>query len=308
MYNEMREGFTMKETYLCFDLGGSSIKVALMTRNGDLEMTTSLLVPDSLDEMLETMHGLYQQHLYTHNIVGVTLSLPGAVDSKTGIIGSMSAIPYIHGPNWKALWKERYGLNISLENDANCAALGELYFGKGKDLKDFAYVVVGTGIGGALVVDGKLHHGKHNLGGEFGFMVIKQDPESIWSYEGAFGGLLYKASQLGYNITNGVELFDLASTEEPLQQLIQHFYKTTAIGLFNIHFMFDPEVIFIGGAISQRPGLVDQFNQALDVFASHPMITTRPVIEVGSLKQHANLYGALANYLIEYEGLTKGTS
>ena len=64
-----------------------------------------------------------------YDLKGIAISAPGAVDSKTGIIGGVSAIPYIHGPNFKEILKEKTGLDVAIENDANCAALGECWLG-----------------------------------------------------------------------------------------------------------------------------------------------------------------------------------
>ncbi|MCG6197958.1 ROK family protein, partial [Anoxybacillus sp. LAT_38] len=73
-----------------------------------------------------------------------------------GIIGGSSALPCIHGPNFKEVFGGATGLPVELENDANCAALGELWKGAGRHCRDIAFVIVGTGIGGAIVKDGRI--------------------------------------------------------------------------------------------------------------------------------------------------------
>src|SRR5699024_1216495 len=102
---------------------------------------------------------------------GIAISAPGAV-TDGGMINGGSAIPYIHGPNIKAMIETRTGLTVHIENDANCVALAEIWKGAAKTKKDVAVVVIGTGIGGALVKDGVIHKGGNLHGGEFGYMIL----------------------------------------------------------------------------------------------------------------------------------------
>lgn len=102
----------------------------------------------------------------------MAISAPGAVDSVVGTIGGSSELPYIHGPNFKVILNKMTNLPIEIENDANCAALGECWGGAAMDANDSAFVVCGTGIGGALIKDKKIHTGIHKHGGEFGYCFI----------------------------------------------------------------------------------------------------------------------------------------
>ena len=101
----------------------------------------------------------------------MALSLPGAVDSETGIIGGSSALDYIHGPNIKEELEKRLQVRVEMENDANCAALAEVWKGAASDVNDCCFIVSGTGIGGAVVKNKRIHKGQHLHGGEFGYMI-----------------------------------------------------------------------------------------------------------------------------------------
>lgn len=290
------------ETYACFDIGGSAIKVAVITETGEMIDKTMISVATSFDLMIESLVTTYKELKEKHGVSGIAISAPGAVDDKTGIIHGDSAIPYIHGPNWKEIFKDKLGLNISIENDANCAALGELYFGGGKQYKDIVYVVIGTGIGGAVVVEHQLLKGEHQHGGEFGHMIMERNPVRTWSELGAVGGLLYRAAKDGKAINNGRELFEQAQNDDYYQTLVKQFYEVNAWGIYNIQYTLDPQVVLIGGAISQRPDLIEHIERAMDDVMEATQTELRPNIAVGILKDDANLFGALAHYLVEYNG------
>lgn len=111
-----------------------------------------------------------------HIIQGVAISSPGAVNKNTGVIEGASALPYIHGFNIQSELETLFALPVSIENDANCAALAEVAFGAAKGCTTALLLVLGTGVGGAVVIDGKVHHGEHLLVGNLvicWWMILK---------------------------------------------------------------------------------------------------------------------------------------
>ncbi|MFR7444616.1 MAG: ROK family protein [Sellimonas intestinalis] len=92
---------------------------------------------------------------------------------STGVIGGRSAVLCIHGLSWTEELTRRFQVPSSIENDANCAAMAEVTFGNARGYKNLAFVVCGTGIGGAVVIDGKICCGANLYGGEFGCMVMR---------------------------------------------------------------------------------------------------------------------------------------
>ncbi len=132
-----------------------------------------------------------------HEISGVAVSCPGAV-SDQGIIYGSSAVRYLHGPNIKKCIEETLRLPVFLGNDANCAAYAELWDGAAQGLRDFMVMVIGTGIGGAIIKDGVLHKGAHLHGGEFGYMLLDPDSiedDSVWSRITSTKALVKKSSE-----------------------------------------------------------------------------------------------------------------
>ena len=146
------------ENLILIDIGGTTIKFGLNTGE-KLELLPAKKTPKTLPEFYQCLEETVNELKKQVPIKGVALSCPGAVDQKTGVIGGDSALPYIHGFDIRSELKKRFGLPVSIENDANCAALAEMASGAGKKVKDAIFLVIGTGVGGALVVDKKLHHG-----------------------------------------------------------------------------------------------------------------------------------------------------
>lgn len=162
------------ENYLAFDFGGTAIKYGVLNQKGDILEKGSFVTPkEDLGKIYEEIDKVYKNTKY--KISGLALSLPGAVNSDTGIIAGISAIPCIHGPNIIKDLEDKFSLPVEIENDANCAALAEVWLGEAKDNKDVAFVILGSGIGGALIKDKKLHKGNGLQAGEFGIMYYPKE-------------------------------------------------------------------------------------------------------------------------------------
>ena len=123
------------KNYLCIDVGGTSMKCAIIDDDANIIQQKSIKTPPTLEEMYQAMKECFDS-FKEHNPVGLALSMPGAVDSDTGVIGGASALDYIHGPNIKHDLEALLNVTVEMENDANCAALAEVWKGAGKDVDD----------------------------------------------------------------------------------------------------------------------------------------------------------------------------
>jgi glucokinase len=295
------------ENFMAFDIGGSSAKWSVINQNGEILKSGKFGIPDSKETFFNSLGNTTNEMKGKFDVKGIAISAPGAVDCETGIIGGLSAIPYIHGPNFKDILKELTGLNVEIENDANCAALGECWIGAGKENKDLAFVVCGTGIGGAIVKDKKIHSGIHKHGGEFGYCSISCELEvepkfTSWSQSGSTNALAKKVAKLKGledGSLDGVEVFELCNKgDEIALKEVNKYYFIMAVGIYNIQYTYDPEVIILGGAISERPEYVDEVNKRLDILMNSDLEgTIKPVIKKCEFGNDANKLGALYNYL-----------
>jgi glucokinase len=301
-----RRGHIMRN-FMVFDIGGSSTKWSVISEEGEFKESNKFTCPKAADEFFGELIKITNEMKKKHDVKGIAISAPGAVDSNTGLIGGISAIPYIHGPNFKEILKESTGINVELENDANCAALGECWLGAGKDSNDLAFVVCGSGIGGAIVKNKKIHVGIHKHGGEFGYCVmdyeLEGNPKFIsWSKAGATKALAENVAKLkGMDeaALNGEEVFELCDKgDEIALKEVDKYYFIMAMGIYNIQYTYDPEVIILGGAISERKDYVEEIIKRLDIMMNNGLEgTIKPLIKICKYGNDANKLGALCNYL-----------
>lgn len=288
----------------CLDIGGTSIKVAVSDREGNLKEKGFVKVEETFEALMGNIVEWINSMKEKYEIEGVAISSPGAVDTKTGIVGGASAVPCIHGPNWKEEILKRTSLKASIENDANCAALAEVFSGTAKGVSDMMFLVCGTGIGGAIVNDGKIHHGKHLHGGEFGYMLMEEEDGQFYNFSEVASTMSFvRRVRKHYNDESwdGVKVFEEAANgNEVCIEAIERFYKNLAIGIFNIQYVYDPEMILLGGAISEREDFIDRINKKIDEIMSKVEIAkVRPQVLTCTHKKDANLIGAVANFIKE---------
>ncbi|EOR26488.1 ROK family protein [Clostridium sartagoforme AAU1] len=237
--------------YACFDIGGTEIKSAAI--NGDLILNNYAIhkSKNDINYLLNLIEDVVNEYKNKFDIKGVCISAPGSVDTSSGIIYGFSALTCIHGFSWKDKLEERLGLPISIENDANCAALCELMFGNGREHNDFLSLVIGTGVGASIIKDRKIHYGASLFGGEFGFMITNQENNLYQTFsDNASVGSLVKRVRLALNNDSieGKEIFEMSKNGDKVcKEAIDNFYRNLAIGIYNMRFMYDPEIILIGG-------------------------------------------------------------
>ncbi len=278
------------------DIGGTTIKIATW-QNKQLTNKHAVDTPKTLAEFYQVLtREIKQIKKENPNIKGVGISSPGAVDKKTGIIGGSSAIPYIH--NFKIVdeLEKRFGLPVTIENDANSAALGELAAGSGKGCNSMAFFVIGTGIGGALIINQKVWHGAHLYGGEFGYMMIDNGQLSALASPVSMAQRYNKRT--GKKLS-GKDVFELADQGDKIAEQERHtLLHSLATAIFNIQHSFDPEKIVLGGGISNNPKLVPLLNAEIEkIRQGMPnLVTVKPELAVCVLKSEANLRGAVADF------------
>lgn len=295
--------------YIVFDIGGSSVKWSIMSKMGNILTKNKIKVADSADQFFEELSKIVNINKNKFDLKGIAISSPGAVDSITGIVGGASAIPYIHGPNFKEILKEKTGLDVAIENDANCAALGECWLGAAKEENDCAFVVCGSGIGGAIVKDKKVHTGIHKHGGEFGYCIVDYDKDGeekylTWSRVGSTSALARAIAQrkgLEEKDIDGLKAFQLYDEGDIIAvEEVNKYFRYMAIGIYNIQYTYDPEVIVLGGAISEREGYIESINEKLDeIMCSNTDGKIKPIVKKCIYGNDANMIGALYNLLNE---------
>lgn len=298
--------------YLVFDWGGTFLKYGLMNEEAEILEKGKVPSPskeDNKEIFLDTVNEIVQK--YRDRIEGMAISSPGIIDSEKGIIETVGVFPYLDGCHITKELEDRYLLPVSIENDGKSAALAEVWKGNLKDVKDGAVVLLGTGVGGGIVLDGKLRRGKDFFAGEFSSMCFNlsrpKDPGSYFASLGA-GGLVSKV--IGYmnldHECDGEEAFAYINEDDDnALAALKEYTDDLALALFSLNVMLDLEKICIGGGISLQPKLMEFLKESIHEIPSyHPdmvqgMNLPLPVVDVCRFHNDANLIGALYHHLYE---------
>ncbi len=280
---------------LTIDIGGTTIKTALFNQ-GELTESQAFKTPETREHFFDELVKSVNFYKGKFDIAGVAISSPGAVNKASGVIEGASALPYIHDFDIHSEFEKRFELPVSIENDANCAALAEVKFGAAKGLKNVLFIVLGTGVGGAVVMNGKIHHGKHLFGGEFGFMLM--DEKNSFSTLGTTIRMAERYNKRTGESLDAIEIFENAfSGDEIAKEEMKVFTFNVAKGIFNLQYSFDPDLIIIGGGVSQADWLISELQVQLKaIMETIEIAPFMPEIAVCKFRNNANLIGAAADF------------
>ncbi|HMF92142.1 MAG TPA: ROK family protein [Candidatus Angelobacter sp.] len=161
------------------DLGGTNLRVAAIDATGSklqtIDKRTEGPRETVIEEMTSAIRGLIRRHAATHAFLGIGVGIPGVVDLANGILRSASNLPGWNDYPVVQDLEARLGMPVVLENDANCAALGEQWVGAGQGVEDLCMLTLGTGVGGGLLVHGRPWHGVAGMAGEVGHTTVIPD-------------------------------------------------------------------------------------------------------------------------------------
>ena len=164
--------------YICIDIGGTSIKYGVLDGTGEIfingSITTKVTQTENfiLLDLKKLIKDILEQYV-TYDIKGICVSSAGVVNPEKGeIVYSGPTIPGYTGTKIKEEIEKEFGIRCEVENDVNCAGLGEYWKGAGKGSKSMVCMTIGTGIGGSVILDGKLLNGIGYTAGEIGYMDV----------------------------------------------------------------------------------------------------------------------------------------
>lgn len=289
---------------LVYDVGASAVKYALMDNNANIYDKGKEPTPqDNLEHFLSVLESIYRK--YEDQIDGIAMSLPGTIDSEKGQIYAPGGLAYNANVNLVEKMRAFTSLPIVLENDGKSAALAEAWKGNLSDVKDGIVIVVGSGLGGGIIKDGKLWRGTHLFAGEFSFVFTNDNIgfESVWAMSGSTTALVGGVAQRkGVDIASldGVKIFEMIkNNDQDACDSLRAVAKSLAKGIYNLQCILDPEKVCIGGGISQQPILLETIKEELDaVYAQIPFPIPHAQVDVCKFFNDSNLVGALYNYLV----------
>ena len=234
----------------------------------------------------------------------MALSMPGNIDSNVGYMYSGGALMYNQKLNIIEAIQKVIPLPISVENDGKCAALAELWKGNLVNVNDGIVIILGTGIGGGVVQNGKLNRGNHFFAGEFSFI---QSEVGGFKYENCFALKaststlligLSKKKGIDFNSINGYDFFNyLDSGDQDAMEVFDEFAANLAFQIYNFQCVLDPQRVLIGGGISKRDIVIEKVKEHLNkIYEQIPV--SFPTVEIDHCKFYndSNLIGALYHY------------
>ena len=236
------------------DLGGTAIKLGQFLEDGTCinSLTVATPQPATPEAVVKTMIEAIAQLTPQQNCVALGIGTPGPAD-KTGRIAKVA----INLAGWQdvplADWLEKAtGLPTSIANDANCAGLGEAWLGAGKDYQNLIMLTLGTGVGGAIILNGHLFTGHLGAAGELGLITLNFDGPVCNS--GNNGSLEQYGSIQAIRRMTGKEPAELGQLAQKGQKEALEFWESygclLGAGLASLIYVLTPEAIVIGGGIS----------------------------------------------------------
>ncbi len=201
--------------YMCFDIGGTSVKFGVAGENGTLLQKNEIpnvITQKGVDGLVESLASVTERYRQEYDLRGIAVSTAGVVDPEKGLI--LYAPKYFPGYPGTALGERLEkccNLPCTVENDVNAAALGEYWLGAGQGAKSLFCITVGTGIGGCALLDGRVIHGAACFGGEAGLQHIT--PDSTWEEMASTRALIRNvaaAKGISETALDGRKIFALA--------------------------------------------------------------------------------------------------
>lgn len=307
---------------LGIDLGGTTTKFAIMKPQGEIQQRWSIqtdvlndgnnIIPNIIDSI---NHHLQLYQMSAKQFQGIGIGTPGSVDYQTGTVDSAFNLNWDRPMALKEQIELHTNIPVQVENDANVAALGERWLGAGKNADNVAFVTLGTGVGGGIIINGQIVHGQGGSAGEIGHMTI--NPQGYRCTCGKRGcletvasatGIVHVArdyaqeyagdSELKASLDNGDDLtakdvFDLAKQNDPLAlKVTSAVCDQLSLALSIVAVTINPQYIIIGGGVSNAGDfLLQRVQESYNryVFSSVKKTTT---LTLATLGNEAGVIGA----------------
>ncbi len=269
------------------DLGGTNLRVGLL----DGEAISTVIAEPinaaaSENEIFDRIYSITDR-VVTKDVTAIGIGVPSIVDVERGMVYNVQNIP-----SWKAVplrerMEGRYNVPVLVNNDANCFVAAERRFGQGKHFRNVVGLILGTGVGAGLVLNGSLYAGSHFGAGEFGMI-----PYNGRILEAFSGGQFF----LRKFHVRGEELARWAKSGDPMAlSAFREFGEHVGHALTVILLALDPEIVILGGSVSKSFGLFERSMRSVLQRFPHPG-TIEKLLIVPSTLDHAGILGAAALY------------
>lgn len=311
----------MKKHYFGIDIGGTFIKGAIINEDGVIVSKEKIPTDYAKggDRVVENIVGLCKKLLSNvdmkmADITAIGMGVPGMIDGKEGVVVTTNNLGWKNFPIAKKV-EELTGLAVKISNDANAAALGEMKFGYGGTYKNIIMLTLGTGVGGGIIIDGKIVEGNRGAGAELGHSVIEMGGEPctcgrrgcLEAYASATAIIrdtkramqAHPDSKLwevgSIDAVNGKTAFDYYDTDKYAKDVVDSYIKHLACGITNMATIFRPDAIILGGGVcAQGDTLIKPLKEILDNEIFGKDMGPRVALLTAKLENDAGCLGAAA--------------
>jgi len=282
----------MTKQYLVFDVGGTSIKYGLIDDRLNLTQQAHCLTKhNQAGHIVKMLVQITRQFQDKFKLSGIGVSTAGIVDSKGSIQYAGPTIPDYQGTPVKSILMAESSLPVVVVNDVDAALLGEQLAGSAQNSETAYCVALGTGIGGAYLAHGRLLNGAHGTANSLAYTQVTQRQSKNYEQLASTLALEKHVQSLGLSVPAAFEAAKHGDTA--CLAIIQTWAGEVAVGLAQVILMFDPEILVIGGAVSQQGEfLLTLLREQLQLLLPAQLCQTE--LKMAVLAEQAQLYGAVS--------------
>jgi len=289
---------------LAFDVGGTWVKFGIVDADGRLLFSEQLATQSEPDgkALLTRLLAIAEPLVARHAPAGIAFSTLGIIDAAEGrLVGAVEAIAGYFGQSPKECFERAFGVPVVVENDGNCVALAEGWTGAAAGVRHYLALTLGTGIGGGIVIDGRLYRGANGAAGEWGYMLVDG---KVWEDHASPRGLATAAEKArpgcGLDAAGAFAARDRGDAE--MAAVVTAWFGLLATGLTNLLFAFNPSRVVIGGGITARgPAFLQELRAEMRL-RLRPEFYRMCDIELASAGNQAGLLGAARLWLTQHGG------
>lgn len=283
-----------KEVIIGIDLGASKVRIGKVEKNRIVKHISSNISTEGsekqiLNEIIKTIEKVFEP-----GVAAIGVGVPSVVDVEKGIVYEVQNIASWQKVPLKEILENHFHKPVYVNNDANCFAVGEKHFGKGKKYRNFVGLTIGTGVGAGIIIDNRLYCGPNCGAGEFGIIPYKK---SILEYYCSGQFFMGEYGIRGYQVYARAKQGDKTAIE-----IFEQFGARFGDAMMIIMFAVDPEAIIIGGAVSQAFSFFEKsMRERMNAFP-YKHALERIIIETTDQPQIAILGAAALYYDAQLRG------
>lgn len=319
---------------LALDFGGSSVKYGVVDENAVITDSGKMPAPlSSVTEFENTVAEIYGK--FKNEVSGIGVSLPGNIDPEKGFLFGSGVYRELYGKSVSEIIEKKCGVKATVENDGKCGALSEAWKGSLSDCRNGIVLILGSGVAGGVIKDGKIHSGKGFNAGEFSYAITASDDYSLMSsacMQVGMLGVTYKLCKLKNldlsvqdaaptqqfldtvfgdrypkaegepkkTVADGKRFFEwIREGDEDALKVYGEFIKALGNMVFNAQVCFGPDRIVIGGGLSREERVIHDLRAEVEKYVKGYGVEgmIEPEIVVSTYRSEANLCGAAYNYI-----------